>query len=74
MRIAVENLKKSYGEQQVLNDVTFAAAEEKITCIMAPSGVGKTTLLRDLARQLATPPRLQRVCVVLCSVKTIALC
>lgn len=48
MRIAVEKLKKSYGEQQVLNDVTFVAAEEKITCIMAPSGVGKTTLLRIL--------------------------
>lgn len=46
MVLAAENLKKSYGDQLVLNDVTFTAAEGKITCIMAPSGVGKTTLLR----------------------------
>ena len=47
-RISVKNLRKSYGEQLVLNDVTFELPNQGITCIMAPSGVGKTTLLRIL--------------------------
>ena len=46
--ISVKNLRKSYGEQLVLNDVSFELPKQGITCIMAPSGVGKTTLLRIL--------------------------
>lgn len=46
--ISVKNLQKSYGEQLVLNDVSFDLPDQGITCIMAPSGVGKTTLLRIL--------------------------
>ena len=46
--ISVKNLRKSYGEQLVLNDVSFELPDQGITCIMAPSGVGKTTLLRIL--------------------------
>jgi NitT/TauT family transport system ATP-binding protein len=46
--ISVKNLRKSYGEQLVLNDVSFELPNQGITCIMAPSGVGKTTLLRIL--------------------------
>lgn len=44
--ISVEHLNKSYGSQRVLKNVCFSATEEQITCIMAASGVGKTTLLR----------------------------
>ena len=47
-RISVKNLQKAYGKQKVLTGVTFTATDERITCIMAPSGVGKTTLLRIL--------------------------
>ena len=46
--ISVKNLRKVYGEQTVLSDVSFVVTEGQITCIMAPSGVGKTTLLRIL--------------------------
>jgi NitT/TauT family transport system ATP-binding protein len=46
--ISAKNLRKSYGEQLVLNDVSFELPNQGITCIMAPSGVGKTTLLRIL--------------------------
>lgn len=48
MGISVKNLRKSYGEQMVLNDVSFEVSDQQITCIMAPSGAGKTTLLRIL--------------------------
>jgi len=46
--ISVKHLQKSYGTQCVLDDVTFAVTDEQITCVMAPSGVGKTTLLQIL--------------------------
>ena len=45
MELRVENLCKSYGDKTVLRKVSFTAGEG-VTCIMAPSGGGKTTLLR----------------------------
>lgn len=47
MEIRVKHLCKSYGGVPVLRDVTFTAGEG-VTCVMAPSGGGKTTLLRIL--------------------------
>ena len=47
MEVCVENLCKSYGGVPVLRNVSFAAGPG-VTCIMAPSGMGKTTLLRVL--------------------------
>lgn len=46
--ISVKHLQKSYGTQRVLDDVTFTVTDNQITCVMAPSGVGKTTLLQIL--------------------------
>lgn len=39
-----------YGEQQVLDDVTFTAAPRAITALIGPSGAGKSTLLRIVNR------------------------
>ncbi|MCI8328068.1 MAG: ATP-binding cassette domain-containing protein [Oscillibacter sp.] len=47
MEIRVEGLCKSYGGKQVLTDLS-AVFLPGITCISAPSGTGKTTLLRLL--------------------------
>ena len=47
MEVRVENLCKQYGGTPVLRNVTFAAGRG-VTCVMAPSGTGKTTLLRIL--------------------------
>lgn len=47
MELRVEKVCKSFGGVPVLKDVSFTAGEG-ITCIMAPSGDGKTTLLRVL--------------------------
>ena len=46
--ISVKHLQKSYGAQRVLDDVTFTVTDEQITCVMAPSGIGKTSVLRIL--------------------------
>ena len=48
MDIQIEHLDKAYGENQVLKDFSAVIPEEKTTCIMAPSGKGKTTLLNIL--------------------------
>ena len=45
MDIQVKNLNKSFNKQQVLNDVDMTFPEGRITCIMGPSGIGKTTLV-----------------------------
>jgi len=47
MEIRAEKLCKAYHGTPVLQNVTFTA-REGVTCIMAPSGTGKTTLLRLL--------------------------
>ena len=46
--ITVEHLWKRYGGETVLQDVSFTAPAGRVTCVMAPSGTGKTTLLRVL--------------------------
>ena len=48
--LAVEHLSKSYGPKQVLDDISFTAAAGQFVCIVGPSGTGKTTLLRSIAR------------------------
>lgn len=48
MNIQIENLDKAYGENQVLKNFSAVISEGEITCIMAPSGRGKTTLLNIL--------------------------
>lgn len=44
MDIKVVNLNKSFNGQQVLNNVSMAFKNGKITCLMGASGKGKTTL------------------------------
>lgn len=48
MNITVNRVCKSYGGEQVLSDISFTAPAGAVTCLMAPSGRGKTTLLRIL--------------------------
>lgn len=46
--IQLKNLEKSYGNTKVLTNYSIELQENKITCLMGPSGVGKTTLLQIL--------------------------
>ncbi|MDR0577777.1 MAG: ABC transporter ATP-binding protein [Candidatus Accumulibacter sp.] len=43
---SLAHIYKSYGGKPVLTDVSLALATGRITCLLGPSGVGKSTLLR----------------------------
>ena len=47
--IGIQRLCKSFDGRTVLEDVSLSLAEGAVLCLMAPSGRGKTTLLRCIA-------------------------
>lgn len=46
--LQVFNLSSSFGDREILKDVSFEAYENEITVILGPSGAGKTVLLKHL--------------------------
>jgi NitT/TauT family transport system ATP-binding protein len=49
MALTVRNLKKGYSEIPIFENFNLAIEEKKITCILGPSGIGKTTLLNVIS-------------------------
>ena len=47
--LETQNLKKSYGEVQVLHDIDIAMEEGEFLVLVGPSGCGKSTLLNCIA-------------------------
>ncbi|WP_068787104.1 amino acid ABC transporter ATP-binding protein [Paenibacillus phocaensis] len=47
--VEVEHLRKSFGDLEVLKDVTFHVAASEVLAVIGPSGSGKSTMLRALA-------------------------
>jgi NitT/TauT family transport system ATP-binding protein len=45
MVLAIKNLYKSYSKIHIFDSLDMDVQENKITCILGPSGIGKTTLL-----------------------------
>ena len=48
MMIEVNNIKKSFGDNEVLCGVTFNVDKGEIISVIGPSGSGKSTMLRSL--------------------------
>lgn len=46
MSIEVKKVSFSYGNHQVLRDVTFSAEDGKLVTLLGPNGVGKSTLFK----------------------------
>lgn len=46
MSISVKNLSFSYGERQILKDITFDVPDGCLVNVLGPNGVGKSTLFR----------------------------
>ncbi len=47
--IQVEGLVKSFGAVQAVRDVSFQAADGRVTALLGPNGAGKSTCLRILS-------------------------
>lgn len=50
--IEIKNISQSYGDFQVLKDVSLTIQEHKITALIGANGAGKSTLLGVLSRLL----------------------
>jgi len=48
--IQVSNLKKSFGDLEVIKDMSTAVEPSEVVCVIGPSGSGKSTFLRCLNR------------------------
>jgi polar amino acid transport system ATP-binding protein len=48
MMIKVENVCKSFGTLEVLNNINLEVSKGEVVCVIGPSGSGKSTLLRCL--------------------------
>lgn len=46
--IQVENLKKSFGDNEVLKDINASVKPQEVVVVIGPSGSGKSTFLRCL--------------------------
>jgi urea transport system ATP-binding protein len=46
--LTISDLKVSYGQSEVIHDVSFSAKQGEILAIMGRNGMGKTTLLKSL--------------------------
>jgi len=44
--VALDHVSKSFGEKQVLRDVTFSVAREETICLLGRSGTGKSVSLK----------------------------
>ena len=50
--VSMKNVKKSFGSNTVLKDVTFETQDGEIFGMLGPSGAGKTTIINILTKQL----------------------
>lgn len=46
--LEIKNLRKNFGELQVLKDINLTVADKEVLVLIGPSGSGKSTLLRCL--------------------------
>lgn len=50
IKVQVTNLKKSFGDLTVLNEISFNVYDGEFLCIVGPTGCGKTTFLNSLTK------------------------
>jgi len=48
--VRIQNLKKSFGDNEVLKDIDFNVQRGEVVVILGPSGSGKSTMLRCINR------------------------
>ncbi len=49
--VEVSNLSKSYGDRQLIDNLSFSVPKGAIVGIIGPNGAGKSTLFRMMSGQ-----------------------
>ena len=62
MPINISNLSKKYGNQTVLNTISFEIGEGEVVGFLGPNGAGKTTTMKILAGALAYETGSVKIC------------
>lgn len=62
MSISISNLSKSYGEQTVLNNISFEIGAGEVVGFLGPNGAGKTTTMKIVAGALSYEIGTVKVC------------
>ena len=52
MLVAIDNISKAYGDNQVLNNVTFALPQGQKVGLVGANGVGKSTLIKIIISEI----------------------
>lgn len=52
MSIEINHLSKSFGEQKVLNDISFQASPGQVLGFLGPNGAGKSTTMKIITGYL----------------------
>lgn len=52
-KLEIRNISKSFGDKEVLKDVSVVLKENELVCLLGVSGAGKTTLFNIIAGLLA---------------------
>jgi len=60
--ITISNLSKSYGNQTVLNNISFEIGSGEVVGFLGPNGAGKTTTMRIIAGALVYETGSVQVC------------
>ena len=62
MSISISNLSKKYGNQTVLNNISFEIGEAEVVGFLGPNGAGKTTTMKILAGALPYESGSTKIC------------
>lgn len=62
MSVKISNISRFYGEQQVLNDISFEIGEGEVVGFLGPNGAGKTTTMKILAGALSYQNGVVQIC------------
>ena len=56
--LSIQHLSTSFGDQQILKNITLDIHKGEILVIMGPNGAGKTTLLRSILQMIPSSGRI----------------